>query len=368
MPMSDSSCFGTRLRSAGQAQNQDFTIAIRQATPTSPKIHLLLHRDFCFAKEICWFRDSIFLLASIVFRDYSLFVCLFSAGGALERFFMRFMVILAMSGLLAVMASAQSAASGGQQDFLANPPALDLTPPPVPPPPPSGDRGRRRGTSREAAEPRPPAGGCNDGGACYRPDFGQLPLPRLGSATPPLSMGIAGASSVEQVQRNAVEVDRITEQIQGNSASPGSPVQPIAPQPRSGQSLGPCGSGRELSDLLSHECLASMRSLRPGSLSGFPLPLSQVPPPQPVAPLFTCGVALFPTPEEGRAAPTNGVVSFQTKDVVQCINAGVRLGFGVPGRTNITILTPQGVSMGVTCHRPHEAPATVNCAGQENLN
>jgi hypothetical protein len=281
---------------------------------------------------------------------------------------MRLMVILTLSGLLAVMGSTQSAATGVQQDFLANPPALDLTPPAVPPPPTSSERVRGRGLSRDAAEPRPPAGGCNDGGPCYRPDFGQLPLPRLGSPTPPLTMGIAGPRPAEQAQRNAAEVDRITEQMQGNSASSSSPAQPIAPELRSGQTPSPCGAGRDLSDLLSPECLASMRSLRPGALGGFPAPLSQALPPQPVTPLFTCGVALFPTPEQGGAVPTHGVVSFQTKDVVQCINAGVRLGFGIPGRTNITILTPHGVSIGVTCHRPTEAPATVNCTGQGNLN
>jgi hypothetical protein len=281
---------------------------------------------------------------------------------------MRLMVIPALLGLLAVMGSTPSAAVGGQQDFLANPPALDLTPPPVPPPPTSGDRGRRRGLNRETPEPRPPTGGCNEDGPCYRPDFGQLPLPRLGSGVPPLSMGIVGPGPAEQVQRNAAEVDRITGQIQGSSVPSSSSAQSSASQPRSWGSLGPCGAGLDLNDLLSPECLASMRSLRPGALGGFSVPLSQHPPPQMVAPLFTCGVALFPIAENGRTAPTHGVVSFQAKDVVQCINAGVRLGFGIPGRTNITILTPQGVSIGVTCHRPNEAPATVNCAGQGNLN
>ena len=276
---------------------------------------------------------------------------------------MRLMVILTLSGLLAVMGSTQSDAAGVQQDFLANPPALDLTPPPVPSPPISSDRTRGRGSRREAVEPRAPAGGCDDGGPCYRPDFGQLPLPSLGGGTPPLNMGISGPRPAEQAQRNAAEVDRIAGQIQGNSASSGSPTQP-----RSGQSSGPCGAGGDLNDLLSPECLGSMRSLRPGALGGFPFPLSQASPPQAVAPLFTCGVALIPMGEDRRAIPTHGVVSFQTKDFVQCINAGVRLGFGIPGRTNITILTPQGVSIGVTCHRPTEAPATVNCTGQGNLN
>ena len=242
---------------------------------------------------------------------------------------------------------------------------------------------------------------CSPGSPCLRPMPGGLATPVIGSGSNLLDVGV-GQNFSAAVSRNARQVDQIASDIQAMeearerraraSVAPGldpeqpnrapdaqaavpTPTQaPIIPERRRSAD-GPCSSSSDITQLLSPSCLETLRSLRPGgtpfgggvlgSLLAPGAPGGIAPPPIAAAPQVICGVAMFTQGAGGAMTPVpGGVVSFQVPDAPRCIEAGVRLGFGIPGVTNISLTPPVSPTVGVICYRPPSAPTTVSCVPQ----
>ncbi len=255
---------------------------------------------------------------------------------------------------------------------------------------------------------------CSPGTPCLRIMPQGLPAPVLGSGSPLLDVGV-GQNFTASAARNAQAVERMAADLQAaeearerrarESVSPpasrpegetppapaesvgsgqppaGVPAPARAVPDRRASLAGPCSSTSDINQLLSPSCLETLRSLRPGGapfggaggvLGSLLAPggsggMSGIPVPAPAAPVqqVNCAVAMFTQGAGGAMTPVpGGVVSFQVPDAPRCIEAAVRLSFGIPGLTNISLTPPGGATIGVMCYRPPTAPTTVSCAPQ----
>ena len=297
-------------------------------------------------------------------------------------------------------------------DTLSAPPSLGQIPVVVPEA--STARGRRQGPASPVAAPEvpnwvgandfseggpllgnqtntPPANGaadCAPGTPCFRVSGTGLRPPSLDGRSLPLSVGV-DQNFTATVQQNVQAVDELTRQIQeredaaaadaagristsSGAAAPAAPTEATAtPQRpadrRQAAAGGPCATGADITALLSPACLETLRSLRPGG-AGFSLPGMPGPgaPPAPQAAAqaqVQCGVALSRQAENGAWSPSSPVF-FVVPDLPRCIEAGVRLGFGVPGLTNITASRRDEPLVAVVCYRAPASPAQVSCVPQ----
>lgn len=243
-----------------------------------------------------------------------------------------------------------------QMDFTSGPPPIDLSPPP-PPSVRDGSMGGARPTRPGRGRPAQ-ISDCGPDEACFRPNFGQLPLPQLGSGVPPLPMGVE-QDLASQALRNGTQIEQMVNPEKGGDDDVGSSRIDVMPV---NTGLGPCGNGRDLRDLLTPGCIAAMRPLTPG-MAAFPSLTTPPSPPVAVQTGFSCNVAIFPMGESGQTAGHSSL-SFLVPNLVQCIQAGVRLGQGVAGHVNIHFSSPSGQSVGVSCIRLPESLSRVTCAAQ----
>jgi hypothetical protein len=141
----------------------------------------------------------------------------------------------------------------------------------------------------------------------------------------------------------------------GISAPGGPPAANSPPVADSG-----CSADGDLQKLLSAPCLATLRSLHApdGLIAGVPsvaaVPLQPAPEAQPTG--VRCTVAVL--------ASGGSPSQFAAESLEQCLVVGARMGYGVPGVTNIVASTPGGI-VSVSCRRPPPDGTQVSCEAQQ---
>jgi hypothetical protein len=146
--------------------------------------------------------------------------------------------------------------------------------------------------------------------------------------------------------------------IRPNAAIP--PTTTAPPPPTQQAEENPCGSGRDLNELLSPRCLESLRVNRnnPPLSGGLLAPSAGMP--QFISTGVTCSVSVV----SGQPININAMTSFSVPDVRACVQVGMRLSFGVVGMTNIVMVTPQFGVVGVVCFRTADNPQISRCHQQ----
>jgi hypothetical protein len=146
--------------------------------------------------------------------------------------------------------------------------------------------------------------------------------------------GINGAASVPPLPSQAASIQA-------------APLSGYAPDASA------CGSGGDITQLLSAACLNSLRYIAPRGTG-------TATPPAAAAPTATqCTMVMFGT--TGAASP----VSFQAAGVEQCLAVATRMSYGVPGLSNITAVDPVSGIVAVTCRRAPPEATTIECEAQQ---
>jgi hypothetical protein len=165
-------------------------------------------------------------------------------------------------------------------------------------------------------------------------------VPRGPGTAPPLSLAPLGARP---------DPTAVAASVSGTTGRP-TPDAPAAPDAG-------CNPDGDLQKLLSPACLATLRSLHaPDGMVSGAAPVAAAPQPEAPGGNVRCTVAVLAS----GASPAQ----FAAESLEQCLVVGARMGYGVPGVTNI-VAAVQGSIVSVSCRRPPPDGTQVTCQAQQ---